>query len=59
MRLMVRILGLELIDVEVSTDQAEPDDDKARDLSGGSTSSYPVGFTPSHPDPRWEEGLQP
>jgi len=36
-RLTVRLLGLDLIDVELSTDSPslEPEDDTARDLSGG------------------------
>lgn len=36
-RLTIRVLGLELVDVELTTDD-EPDD-KARDLSGGSLGS--------------------
>ena len=38
MRLTIRILGLELLDIDLSTD-ARDDEDKARDLSGGSLSS--------------------
>ncbi len=41
MRLAVTILGLDLLSVEVSTDSPspEPDDDLARDLSGGTLTS--------------------
>lgn len=34
MRLTLRVLGLEVLDVELSTDDQD-EDDKARDLSGG------------------------
>lgn len=46
MRLTLRVLGLDLLDFEVSTDSPspEPDDDTARDLSGGTLASTPVGF---------------
>ena len=39
MRLTIRILGLDLLDVELTTDSDDDDDDKARDLSGGSLGS--------------------
>lgn len=48
MRLVVRILGLDLLDIELVTDSPayEPDEpDFSRDLSGGTTSAYPMGFT--------------
>lgn len=35
MRLTIRLLGLDLLDLELTTDQGEDDDDTARDLSGG------------------------
>lgn len=36
MRLTIRILGLDLLDVDLSTDSTAPEpDDLARDLSGG------------------------
>ena len=38
MRLTIRILGLDLLDVELSTDSGD-EDDNARDLSGGSLGS--------------------
>lgn len=57
MRLTVRVLGLDLLDVELSTDTDQGDDDTARDLSGGTSSSYPIGFTPSPGDQRWERGV--
>lgn len=47
MRLVVRLLGLDLLDVELVTsapyDAAE--DDHSRDLSGGTTYASPLGFT--------------
>lgn len=48
MRLTLRILGLDLLDLELSTDApAEPDEDEdfSRDLSGGTTYSSAMGFT--------------
>lgn len=49
MRLVVRLLGLELLDLELVTDsaayEATEDDDCARDLSGGTTFATPLGFT--------------
>lgn len=39
MRLTVRVLGLELVDVELSTEAVEDEEDLARDLSGGSLGS--------------------
>ena len=38
MRLTIRILGLDLLDVELTTDSSA-EDDNARDLSGGSLGS--------------------
>lgn len=38
MRLTVRLLGLDLLDVELSTDAAD-EDDCSRDLSGGTLAS--------------------
>jgi len=58
MRLSIRFLGLDLLDLDLSTDSPSPEpDDRARDLSGGTTAAYPVGFTPSPGDQRWEKGL--
>ena len=56
MRLTVRVLGLDLFDVEISTDDAESSSPDA-DLSGGTTYSTPIGFTPSPGDQRWEKGV--
>ena len=41
MRLTIRLLGTEVF--HVSTDP-EPEDDKERDLSGGTLASTPMGF---------------
>lgn len=45
MRLTLRVLGLDLLDFEVTTDadSASPEPDPS-DLSGGTLSSTPVGF---------------
>jgi hypothetical protein len=56
-RLSIRVLGLDLLDVELSTDDAAEGDAEA-DLSGGTTYSTPVGFTPSPGDQRWERGVE-
>jgi len=52
-RLTVRFLGLDLLDIEVTTDVADEDTD--RDASGGTLSSTPMGFVPSWGDQRWEK----
>ena len=45
MRLTIRLLGLDLLDVDLSTDSPSPEpDDTSRDLSGGTTASTPMGF---------------
>ena len=44
MRLSIRLLGLDLLDVELSTDASSPaPDDTPRDDRGDCT-TYPVGF---------------
>ena len=49
MRLIVRLFGLDLLDLELSTDssayEADEDDDRSRDLSGGTTYATGMGFT--------------
>lgn len=47
MRLIVRLLGLDLLDVELVTSAPceEAEDDCSRDLSGGTTHASPMGFT--------------
>lgn len=47
MRLTIRAFGLDLLDIELSTDApAETDeDDFSRDLSGGTTYASAMGFT--------------
>lgn len=45
MRLVVRILGLDLLDLELVTDSPAyeaGEDDCSRDLSGGTLAAYPV-----------------
>lgn len=42
MRLVLRIMGLDVLDLELTTAEPEPED-TARDLSGGATGSTEVG----------------
>lgn len=54
MRFAVRVLGLELLTIEASTEDAEITE--GEELAGGTTSAYPIGFTASAGDQRWEKG---
>lgn len=48
MRLIVRFLGLDLLDLELVTESAPyeaAEEDCSRDLSGGTTYASPMGFT--------------
>lgn len=48
MRLVIRLLGLDLLDVELTTDSPvyeTGEDDHSRDLSGGTTYASAMGFT--------------
>lgn len=56
--LSIRVLGLELLQVEANTG---PDDDgkPGQSLDGGTTGSTPVGYSPPPRDPRWQPGLEP
>lgn len=48
MRLTVRLLGLDLLDLELVTDSPAyeaDEDDHSRDLSGGTTYASAMGFT--------------
>ena len=50
----MRVLGLELLHVEASTeDEVDEDMDDS-----GTTASTPVGFTPQPGDQRWERGAE-
>jgi hypothetical protein len=46
MRLTLRILGFEVLDLDIATDstEAEEYEPDPHDLSGGTTSAMPVGF---------------
>lgn len=55
MTLTLRLLGVELLHFEISTEPPE-DDDTERDLSGGNTTSEAIGFTASPGIQRWEQG---
>lgn len=50
MRLTLRVLGLDIVDLELTTEPTSPgletaEDDFSRDLSGGTTYASPMGFT--------------
>lgn len=49
MRLTLRLLGLDLLDVELSTEPTSPglEDDFSRDLSGGTLGAYPIDAGPT------------
>lgn len=50
MRLHVRVFGLDLLDVELTTDapvESDEDDDCSRDLSGGNLGAYPIDAGPT------------
>lgn len=49
MRLTIRILGLEILQLEATTD-----DDNGTDP--GDCTTTPIGFTPTPGDQRWEPG---
>lgn len=53
MRLSFWFLGVELFDADGGGAEQDPE----ADLSGGTTASYPIGFTPSPGDQRWESGV--
>jgi hypothetical protein len=59
LRFTLRILGLDIIDAELSTEapSVEPEDPE-RDLSGGTLTSTPIGFTAQPRDQRWEPPLR-
>lgn len=42
MRLAIRFLGLDLLDIELSTDAPADEEDLARDLSGGDLGSMSI-----------------
>lgn len=56
MTLTLRVLGLELIHLEVSTDN-EGDEGSECDEPGSCT-TYPVGFVGSGGDQAWEAGVE-
>ena len=45
MRLNIRLLGTEVLNVSTDPEAAPVDDDRSRDLSGGTTYASPMGFT--------------
>jgi hypothetical protein len=49
MRLVIRILGLDLLDLELDTSAPYEDaeDDCSRDLSGGTLAAYPIEAGPT------------
>lgn len=50
MRLVIRLLGAEVFAIE--TESATPDSDR------GDATAFPVGFTRSEGDQRWERGME-
>jgi hypothetical protein len=54
MRLTIVLLG-HTLDLSLEPTATE-DTDPASDLSGGTTSSYPVGYAPPWGDQRWQPG---
>lgn len=57
MRFAVRMLGLELLSIEASTEDAT-EETEGEELAGGTTSAYPVGFSASAGDQAWEAGVE-
>lgn len=47
MRLTIRLLGLDLLDVELRTDAPESEDDCSRDLSGGTLATDRIDAGPT------------
>jgi hypothetical protein len=60
MRLVVRLLGLDLLDVELTTEPGCDglEDDHARDLSGGNLGSYPIDAGPTDRYMGFTSGLE-
>ena len=58
MRLVVRLLGLDLLDVELVTDTATDEDDCSRDLSGGNLGAYPIDAGPTDRYMGFTSGLE-
>ncbi len=54
MRLVIRFLGLDLLDVDLSTGAEEPEDE--RPMDGGFTGSTAISFDRSG-DSRWNPGV--
>lgn len=52
MRVAVTILGLDLLTLEITTTTTEQQAD------AGDCTSYPVGFTASPGDQRWDRGAE-
>ena len=51
MRLVVRLLGAEVFAIETGNDETDGE-------RRGESTSYPIGFTQSHGDQRWERGAE-
>ena len=61
MRLVVRFLGLDLLDLELVTDSAPyeaAEDDCSRDLSGGNLGAYPIDAGPTDRYMGFTSGLE-
>jgi hypothetical protein len=57
-RFTVRFLGLDLIDICLSTEPECVELDEACSLDGGTTGGYPIGFSLSEPQP-WDMDCPP
>lgn len=58
MHFTLRLLGAEVFHVSAGRGSGDQPDDPARDLSGGTTVSTPIGFTTQPRDQRWEPPLR-
>lgn len=52
-RLTIRVLGCEVLHIDTDRDDRQSQPDR------GDCTTYPIGFTPSPGDQRWERGLEP
>lgn len=54
--LTIRVLGFELLHITSGEDEVVYTE--GTELAGGTTSAYPIGFSPSPGDQRWEPGVE-
>ena len=58
MRLTIRVLGLELLTIEASTDDEGVEGVEGEELAGGTCASYPVGFARDAAGVEWQAGVE-